>query len=89
MKRNILNLRKLVLYAGVLGGLLYSVCTLTVTAPSASASSCDCNEAYQDAQELCSTHDGIYPNQFDCPVADSYFAVICLDHTQYLYPCTY
>jgi hypothetical protein len=58
---------KWALYAVVLGGLTYS--GLALTAKTAYASSCDCNEEFQDAQAICAGY-GTYvnPNSFQCPV---------------------
>jgi hypothetical protein len=58
--------------AGLFAGIVYSV--LALTSKPVYASSCDCDEAYTDAQEFCTSE---FPGQqvytFDCPLGQPNF----------------
>jgi hypothetical protein len=57
------------LSAALLAGLAYSMLTLTVSTKPVHASSCDCQEASQDAAEFCLFHYGetFHVQNFTCP----------------------
>lgn len=70
------------LSTALLAGLAYSAISLTLSTKPAYASSCDCSEAGQDAEELCQVH-GYGPlTGFTCPLESqgvTYFAWTCLN----------
>jgi hypothetical protein len=76
-----------ILGATLLGGLLYSA--MTVGTKIAYASSCDCNEANQDAAEFCSTRGGLA--SFSCPYVSGttvYFKFECNStNEEFDFPC--
>jgi hypothetical protein len=54
--------------AVLVAGLVYSVLALSINAPIARATSCDCTEAAQDAIEYCQHYSpNEWPQLFTCP----------------------
>ncbi len=70
----------------MLTGLAYSVVGLTFAASPVYASTCDCNEALQDAYEFCANGHGGFElpgDFFSCPVeyqGQTYAVYQCSDH---------
>jgi len=61
--------RKWAIYAALLAGMAYSF--LGVISQPVHASSCDCNEAWQDAQDICNSLGEGSVVQFSCPVGST------------------
>ena len=75
--------------AALLAGILYSV--LALNTESVYATSCNCAEEQQDAEQFCSATyggDGLLA-YFQCPVDGSYYLFVCEfdNNTPYLFPC--
>jgi hypothetical protein len=75
--------------AVLLAGLMYSVLAVTLSTPPVYASSCDCNEAAQDAAELCWQYGRASVEQFYCPLGGDMFGATCSNGFFVNRPCTY
>ncbi len=70
--------RMWILCAVLLGGFVYSVVALTLATKPVYASSCNCQEALQDAMEMCAMQHSTV-NNFKCPVGagQDHFSFMC------------
>jgi hypothetical protein len=76
--------------AAITAGLIYSVVTLMLTTKPAYASSCDCVEAQQDAEELCRIEGHGNAGLFVCPYGpDNNAYVQCTGGYVIVFPCSF
>ena len=79
------------LYAILVTGLAYSALTLSIKP--VYASSCDCNEAADDANQYCMLRGAPAPyvQSFSCPTgsAQDHFSGKCTDGSQFNFPCSF
>jgi len=86
-----LDARRWLLSALLLAGLVYSVLGLTLTTNHVYASSCDCNEAFEDATYICGVAH-LQVTGFTCPVGSGQdqFSFRCGNSQDFsTFPCSY
>ena len=76
--------RAWMLYAILLTSMIYSA--LALTAKPVAAAGCDCNQAYQTAQQICSTHGGVIA--LKCANGGTYYDFVCGDYVFFRFSCS-